>query len=210
MNIREYWEKEWLRHPGKLVSSFYSYLYSISINASEAILDVGCGDWKFADPLLKRGKWIVGCDISSNALKRAQKNVKSYENKTDLVQCDARYLPFRDNAFERVVSVEALSLIGDDYEKVFEEMRRVTKRYITFNVSHKEELYTLRERRRENSLKSLKYIVFDEREIEMLLGKLGLIVEVMRVFTKGEMYGDRIPPPYDNLKDAIFVTAKKI
>jgi len=204
MNLREDWERAWLKSPNKLSSSFYSFLYSIDIRNSEKILDVGCGDWKRADSLLKRGGWIIGCDIAYNALRMARDNAKSYENKMDLVQCDARYLPFRDNVFDKVISFETLPHICDGYEKVLEEISRTTKKYVIFTALHKEYFYAFDDKK-----KSSHIVAFDEKEIKLLVEKVGLSIEFMKILTTRDTYEKGTVPYYMNIKDAIYVVARK-
>jgi len=204
MNVREFWEKVWLKPHGASSSLYLLF----DVKPSEVVLDVGCGDWAYAYSLLDKSKMAVGCDISYNALKQAKYYARDYKNKTDFVQCDARYLPFRDNAFDRVVSFETITLIGDGYKKVFEEMRRVTKKYVTFDVNHKETAPRAEE-------EGLSVVTFDEAELKKLLDEVGLSIESMEVYDRETIDNLGLPiyeweyVPDGDKKRAIFVTARK-
>lgn len=203
MNVREFWEKVWLEPHGASSSLYFFF----DVNSSELILDVGCGDWACAFSLLDKSEMAIGCDVAYNALRRAKHYARSYENKTDFVQCDARYLPFRDNAFDRVVSIETITLIGDGYRRVFEEVRRVTKKYVSFDVNHKETT---------PEVKGLSVIAFDEEGLKKLLEEVGLGVESIEVYDRETINNLGIPlyrwehVPDGDKKHKIFVSAKKI
>lgn len=54
------------------------------------VLDVGCGTGRAFDPLLKRGWKIVGCDLSSGMLAKAE---RKYGSRVQLRELDARTIP---------------------------------------------------------------------------------------------------------------------
>lgn len=203
MNAREFWEKAW-SGPSGASTTRYSMLHT---DPSELILDVGCGDWRFAGYMLSDSKMVIGCDVSHNALMGAKNNSEWYRKKTGFVQCDAKYLPFRDNVFDRVVSVETMTLVGKDCRKVVEEMKRVTKRYLTFNVNHKETPPP------KNG--DLDKVTFSEEELKKLLEDMGLKIEAFDTYTREQyfnwnvaLYQQEVVPDGDK-KCTILVTAKK-
>ncbi len=81
------------------------------------ILDLGCGTGLLAEFLQDR---IFGIDISFSMLYKAQ-------TKEIVVQGDMDFLPFRDSAFDAVLSFTALQNLPS-LENVFEEVRRVLKK----------------------------------------------------------------------------------
>jgi ubiquinone/menaquinone biosynthesis C-methylase UbiE len=85
------------------------------------ILDLGVGTGRFAYPLHMRGRYVVGVDLSQSMLGRARS-----KGLDGLVIGDACHLPFRDSAFDFVISVHLLHLV-DDCSRVLKEIKRVGK-----------------------------------------------------------------------------------
>ncbi len=90
----------------------------------EPILDLGCGNGTFSSIVFSLGAYynIVGCDISTEAVKEA-KSKKIYR---DVTVCDATNLPFKNASFFTVLSNCVLEHIHDD-EIVLKEVARVLK-----------------------------------------------------------------------------------
>ena len=99
--------------------------YGLSENA--AILDVGCGkgfmlkDFQTRLPQAR----LAGVDISSYAIENAHPDVQS------LVQlADARRLPFKDDSFDLVLSINTLhNLQYEECVEAFREVQRVSRRH---------------------------------------------------------------------------------
>lgn len=96
------------------------------LKAGDSVLDVGCGkafllyDFKQALPGIK----VAGIDISQYAIENAEDEVRPF-----LKQCNANALPYEDNSFDLVISVNTLhNLYCYDLEKALKEMERVGKR----------------------------------------------------------------------------------
>ena len=70
------------------------------------LLDVGCGDGtqtkKYYEIILKKGKvaFVVGIDINAHYL--------SHNGIIDFIVGDARYLPFKDESFDLIISTEVI------------------------------------------------------------------------------------------------------
>ena len=85
-------------------------------------LDVGCGEGRFCRMLKSRGVDVVGVDPTSALIAVA----RSRDARGTYVKATAERLPFREGAFDRVVSY--LSLIDiPDVEAAVPEMARVLK-----------------------------------------------------------------------------------
>jgi SAM-dependent methyltransferase len=85
------------------------------------ILDLGVGTGRFSEPLQQSGFEVAGIDISRKMTSKAkEKNVK------DLLLADARYIPFKDKAFDVTISVHLLHLIKE-WQKALAEVCRVTR-----------------------------------------------------------------------------------
>jgi ubiquinone/menaquinone biosynthesis C-methylase UbiE len=96
-----------------------------------SILDVGCGNGVFAN-MMEPDRFIVGLDQSMVALV----NVTAPR-----IQGDAAKLPFADNAFDAVLSMEMLEhLPVSNYQTCLSELLRVASRYILITVPYKEKL----------------------------------------------------------------------
>lgn len=68
------------------------------------VLDLACGRGRYIS-YIKRGE-VVGLDLSMNSLKVATRTTGA-----DMVNADARYLPFKDGAFAAVISFGTLAWI---------------------------------------------------------------------------------------------------
>ncbi len=91
----------------------------------EVILDAGCGTGVFTLDILSIGSKVIGLDISLPMLIYARKKLKGYPFQT--VLSDILNLPFRENSFDKVVSVTALEFI-ENAKGAVEELFRVTQK----------------------------------------------------------------------------------
>ncbi len=96
-------------------------------------LDVGCGDGKLTESIIKTTKVpIVGLDFSEEALSRCT-------FKTTLG--DATSLPFKDSEFDLVLTTDMLEHLPSSIEeKVWEQLFRVAKKWVFVAVPFREEL----------------------------------------------------------------------
>lgn len=97
-----------------------------SLKPGDKVLDVGCAkgfmlhDFKELMPEIE----VRGIDISSYAVENGHPNVKQ-----DLQVADARKLPFEDNSFDLVISINTVhNLDGDDLIQAFKEIDRVSRK----------------------------------------------------------------------------------
>jgi len=91
----------------------------------EVILDAGCGTGIFTLDILSIGSPVIGLDISLPMLIHAREKLKGYP--FQIVSADILNLPFREDYFDKVVSVTAVEFIKDAKGAV-KELFRVTKR----------------------------------------------------------------------------------
>ena len=103
--------------------------YSISqTKPNTVILDVGSGDGEISHPLIGKGCYVVGVDISPVAAKESQKR------RIDTVLCDLRRgLPFVDKSFHATLLFDILEHLFQP-EITLEEARRVTSESILINI----------------------------------------------------------------------------
>lgn len=106
------------------------------IKPNAKILDVGCGGGFHTNKLAKKGFTdITGVDISRQSLEVAEKFDSTKTVK--YIEADAYSLPFDDNVFDVVISIDFLEHV-DKPEMVIKEISRVTKKggvffFHTFN-----------------------------------------------------------------------------
>lgn len=81
-------------------------------------LEVGCGTGRNL-PLYRAGAWVVGVDPSRDALRRARRRAP----RTPLVAGRAEALPFRDGAFDTLVSSLVLCSVTDPARSLAEARR---------------------------------------------------------------------------------------
>jgi ubiquinone/menaquinone biosynthesis C-methylase UbiE len=93
-----------------------------NVRAGSTILDLGCGAGMLA--LLKRkGVTLIGVDLSTECALAARRNGYDETFTADLTQ-----LPFADNSFDYVVSLDVLGHVDfNDKDRVLGEIRRVLR-----------------------------------------------------------------------------------
>jgi len=93
------------------------------------ILEVGCGFGVFCVYVAGAGANVIGLDVSSRAIHKANDLAKRMrvQNRIAFIIADARFLPFKDYASEIVVCSETLEHVPD-YERAFGELVRVTNK----------------------------------------------------------------------------------
>ena len=118
------------------VKRFRDY-YNLPDSAS--ILDVGCGkgfmlyDFKQLMPNIT----ITGIDISEYAIANAKKEVKPY-----LQVGNAKELPYPDNSFDLVISINTVhNLLLKDCQQALREIQRITRQhaFIIVDAWHNDE-----------------------------------------------------------------------
>ncbi len=94
--------------------------------AGERVLDAGCGTGNFSLKLARRGCEVVGIDISGPMLELARKKVSQTNLSVDFYRQDLLDLDFVGESFDSAFSMATFEFIKD-YEKAFQEIRRVVK-----------------------------------------------------------------------------------
>ena len=118
---------QWFTEPiGKLIRETEGELVRdfLDPKPGEKVLDAGCGTGIFTIDFLVAGARVAGLDISEPMLSVARKRTKGYP--FFAVRGDMRYLPFKDESFDKVVSITALEFIADA-KSVIDELFRVTR-----------------------------------------------------------------------------------
>ena len=117
----------WFETPlGRLIKGYESTLLlkMLKPEQEEMILDAGCGTGIFTADILEAGARVVGLELASAMLRRAQTKFSDRTFKS--VIGDIRGLPFGDASFHKSISITAIEFIQDARIAV-EELFRVTK-----------------------------------------------------------------------------------
>ena len=110
-------------------------LDKIDFNGIKYIMDVGCGGGATLRRLSNRAPeaHIVGVDYSPVSIEKSgETNADSIEQgRMELVEADVSNLPFKDESFDLIVSIESFYFWKDSV-KCLEEIRRVLRKGGTF------------------------------------------------------------------------------
>jgi len=154
----EYYD-QWFTTPiGTLVKEIEGELIYelLEPGPGEKILDVGCGTGIFTIDFLARGARVVGLDISGQMLRYAVNKTAGYPFFE--IQGDMLHLPFKDNSFDKSVSITALEFIVDARTAV-DELLRVTRPRGLVVVATLNSLSLWATRRKEKTWKGQKHIL---------------------------------------------------
>jgi ubiquinone/menaquinone biosynthesis C-methylase UbiE len=96
-----------------------------AVGPEARLLEVGVGTGRIALPLHRRGREIVGVDLSRPMLERYRaKAAAAGLPPPPVLRADAGRLPFRDACVDVVLEVHVLHLVPD-WERALDEVRRV-------------------------------------------------------------------------------------
>lgn len=99
------------------------------------VLDLPCGDGRFADALERLGVEWVGADISIDMMLAGRGRHASMERAQALIQSDGEALPFRDGTFDFVLCARFANLVPlPVLQSVLTELRRVTRSFLILEV----------------------------------------------------------------------------
>lgn len=92
------------------------------------LLNVGCAHGPDFPPF-GEGFELHGIDFSRNMLQLARKYAEKYNLSVNLVEADARHIPYADDSFDRAIAVATYHHIEDSEERLqaLKELRRVLK-----------------------------------------------------------------------------------
>ena len=149
----------WFATPtGKLVRKVEGELVNELLRPApgEKILDAGCGTGVFTTDILKAGTKVAGLDISLPMLMAACGKSSGYPFSP--VYADMCHLPFRNNSFDKAVSITAIEFI-EDAQSVVDELFRVVKPggYVVVATLNSLSLWAVR--RREKTVKGQRHIL---------------------------------------------------
>jgi 2-polyprenyl-6-hydroxyphenyl methylase/3-demethylubiquinone-9 3-methyltransferase len=88
------------------------------------VLDVGCGAGLATNRLAKKSYKVTGVDLAEGALEEAKK--RDQTNSVQYIKADAYKLPFEDESFDAVISLDFLEHVYEP-QRVIDEISRVLK-----------------------------------------------------------------------------------
>ncbi|HZL48694.1 MAG TPA: class I SAM-dependent methyltransferase [Solirubrobacteraceae bacterium] len=94
-----------------------------NVRAGERVLDVGCGEGRFAAELARAGAEVVGIDVAAEPLRRARRRHPELELRQ--VRADGAW-PLRDASFDVVWAGEVIEHVSDTAGWL-SEIRRVLR-----------------------------------------------------------------------------------
>jgi 2-polyprenyl-3-methyl-5-hydroxy-6-metoxy-1,4-benzoquinol methylase len=101
------------------------YAFALALVKNKVVLDVACGSGYGTELIARIAESVVGVDISRKALKYAKKHYKK-RSILGFVLSDARFLPFRENAFQVIISFETIEHM-DNHGIFLNELRNTLK-----------------------------------------------------------------------------------
>ena len=114
------------KYPWQEVSEFIE-----KIPSSDLVLDLGSGNGRHTKLLSKQSRGTIALDISFNILKLSlQKELEGISRDINLVNSDAVKLPFKDNVFDKLISIAVIHHLetDDSRREVLSEIFRILKK----------------------------------------------------------------------------------
>jgi SAM-dependent methyltransferase len=105
-------------------------LERLRVRPGERLLDAGCGEGRHCFGALERGARVVGLDLDQGALRAAAGALRNRARELgalgEMIRGNAFTLPFRNEAFDKVICSEVMEHVHD-YRAVARELARVTR-----------------------------------------------------------------------------------
>lgn len=94
------------------------------ISENDIVLDAGCGYGLRSIEMSSKSTFVLSIDLSIQCLKYLKNTARS--KKIFPIAADIQYLPFRNEIFDRIISIHVLEHVKNDRQAIF-EFRRVLK-----------------------------------------------------------------------------------
>lgn len=94
------------------------------MNCKKPILDLGCGSGNDTKYLIEKGKEVISCDQSQNAINNIKKNFPEVKDAVCFNMLDG--MPFEDDSFEVIIADLCLHYFDEaDTKAIVSEIRRI-------------------------------------------------------------------------------------
>ena len=133
-----YWDnihKDYNREDIK-IDDWLDKFSNIIDNCSTPVLDLGCGSGNDTLYLIKKGKEVISCDQSNNAIENIKKNFPEVHDTKSFDMLDG--MPFNDNSFNVIIADLCLHYFREeDTFRILNEIKRVLTEdgYLIFRVN---------------------------------------------------------------------------
>jgi 2-polyprenyl-3-methyl-5-hydroxy-6-metoxy-1,4-benzoquinol methylase len=121
--------ERWVANLESVFDRIAADLGSVPGTAAYPALEVGCGEGVISQKLHERFGTVCGLDLPDAGLRADWRQISG----PSFLHADAHKLPFNDNQFDVVVSVEVLEHLTDP-EAGLREIARVARRHIVISV----------------------------------------------------------------------------
>lgn len=111
--------------PGNYCAQRYLHVAE-SLAASDVVLDAACGDGSGAEILARHARQVVGVDLDPEVIASNRAERRAARGNLRFEQGDVCALPFPDDQFTAIVSLETIEHV-DDVEAYCRELRRVLR-----------------------------------------------------------------------------------
>jgi ubiquinone/menaquinone biosynthesis C-methylase UbiE len=123
------YDEAWKHNENDCVEQSDAELFVGALGAGGSVLDVGCGQGSLAIRFAQAGFQATGMDVSSEAIRIAQRNTHETGKEITWVEGFAENLPFPDKSFDYVTSAHTLEHVRN-LPAVAAEFKRVARRKI--------------------------------------------------------------------------------
>jgi len=129
-DLKNFYEKYWENKEEKILWRHNVAFTMVTPNSN--VLDVGCGDGALGSLLIRQKNCrVTGVDLSSEALKRAEKNGL----RTLLLDVERETLPFKVNQFDCVIALDVLEHLHSPKD-LLKKLLKVTRRSGIFSYGN--------------------------------------------------------------------------
>lgn len=121
-----------------------SYYFALNnlVGKGDSVLDVGCGLGYGINIMSILADSVSGADVDSRSIEHCEKELRGRNPKLkDLVLYDGYNLPFKDNSFDVITSIDVIEHV-DDYDRFIKEMLRVARKSVILATPNRLPEYT--------------------------------------------------------------------
>ena len=125
----------WGRGVDRLEKRALQRAYAL-LPAGSVVFELACGTGRMTEVTSRQGFTTAGLDISFAMLRNAQRRLAGHAGLLGFVRGQSESLPIRDRSVDAVMTYRFLPhLKAEDRDRVYREIRRVTRRYAVLQFS---------------------------------------------------------------------------